>query len=97
MKRNFLLVLLVVFALGCKKDKGDDTTVYNWKRELYRGAITKDGPALVGSSEVVIGTNAVYVSTDYVFLTERQKNAQRDSIYNASGRMFAYKYEKAKN
>lgn len=96
MKWTFLMVALVVFAWGCKKDNADDTTIYNWKRDLYRGAITKEGPALVGSSEITISTDAVYVSSDYVFLTERQKNKQKDSIYRASGRMFAFKYEKIK-
>lgn len=96
MARNFLLVLLMIFALACKKENGDDNTVYNWKRDLYRGAITKEGPALVGSTDLVISPNSIYVSSDYVSLTERQKNLQKDSIYRASGRMFAFKYEKVK-
>jgi hypothetical protein len=97
MKWTFLMIGLVVFAWGCKKDSSDDNTVYNWKRDLYRGAITKEGPALVGSTDMVIAPNSVYVSTDFVALTEHQKNKQKDSIYRASGRMFAFKYEKVKN
>lgn len=45
---------------------------------------------------MVIGPGSVYVSTDFVALTEHQKNKRKDSIYRASGRMFAFKYEKVK-
>jgi hypothetical protein len=45
---------------------------------------------------MVIGPGSVYVSADFVALTEHQKNKQKDSIYRASERMFAFKYEKVK-
>jgi len=94
MRRNFLLVLILILALGCKKNNDDDTTVYKWKRDLYRAIVTNEGPAILTSSNPKLN-RSIYVDTDFVFLTEAQKSKQQDSIFNASARMLAYKYEKA--
>lgn len=103
MGRNVLLILLVVFMLGCEKETPNDDAVYRWKRELYRGLVNNEGPAFVGvvnannSNGRLYTQQGILVRTDYVFLTEAQVNSQKDSIYKASGRMFAFKYVKVKN
>lgn len=98
MVKNILIAMLVIVALGCKKNKfsDDDTNFFNWKRDLYRAQVQKDEPALFSSREGKVGTNqqAIFISSDYVVLTEYRKDRQQDSIYKASGRMQVYKYEK---
>lgn len=97
MARNFLLVLVLILALGCKKNNDhDDTMVYKWKRDLYRAIVTNEGPAVLGSSDPRL-RDAIYMETDFVFLTDAQKSKQQDSIFKASARMLAYKYEKVNN
>jgi predicted RNA-binding protein YlxR (DUF448 family) len=93
MLRNFFLALILILALGCKKNNGDDVTVYKWKRDLYRAVVTNEGPAVLTSSNPKLN-KSIYVDTDFVLLTEAQKSKQQDSIFNASARMLAYKYEK---
>lgn len=91
--RFFLLVVMIILVTGCKKDNGDDTTVYKWRRDLYRASVKKDGPAILASSDPPVNLS-IYISTDFVFLTEAKKNKQQDSIFKVSSRMLAYKYEK---
>nr|WP_068888009.1 hypothetical protein [Pedobacter panaciterrae] len=93
MLRNFFLALILILELGCKKNNGDDVTVYKWKRDLYRAVVTNEGPAVLTSSNPKLN-KSIYVDTDFVLLTEAQKSKQQDSIFNASARMLAYKYEK---
>lgn len=95
MARTFLLMLVLILALGCKKNNDDDVTVYKWKRDLYRAVVTNEKPAELTSSDPKI-SNSIYVSTDFVLLTSAQKSKQQDSIFKASARMLAYKYEKVK-
>jgi hypothetical protein len=98
MKKNILLVLLLVVAIGCKKDKfsDDDTTVYEWKRDLYRASLPKEGPAIFLSryGKLEDSHSAILLNSDLVILTEYRKDKQQDSIYKASGKMQVYKYEK---
>lgn len=96
MTKNLLILLLMIVAFGCKKNSDDDTKLYKWKRDLYRARVQRDEPAVFFSRDpkVTGNTDAVYLSTDYVILTEYRKDKQQDSIYKASGRMQAYKYEK---
>jgi len=98
MTKNFLLALLLIVALGCKKSKfsDDDTNLYNWKRGLYRSVVLKEEPAMFYSREGRVGTNgnAILISSDIVILTEYRKDKQQDSIYRASGKMQVYRYEK---
>jgi len=98
MAKNFLIVLLLIVAFGCKKNKfsDDDTHLYKWKRDLYRAPVIKEVPALFYSRDGKIGENreAILVSSDYVILTEYRKDKQQDSIYKTSARMQVYKYEK---
>ncbi|MES2826683.1 MAG: hypothetical protein V4687_00945 [Bacteroidota bacterium] len=100
MNKNIVLALLLIGTLGCKKDiafSEDDTTLYKWKRDLYRAAVQKDEPALFLSRTG--GTSwsdksAIFISSDVVVLTEYKKDKQQDSIFKASGKMQVYKYEK---
>ena len=98
--KNIFLALLLLVALGCKKDKfsNDDTTLYEWKRGLYRASLPKDAPAMFLSRKGRLETNhsAILLSSDLVILTEYRKDKQQDSIYKASGKMQVYKYEKTK-
>lgn len=98
MAKNILIALLLIAALGCKKNKfsGDDTTIYKWKRDLYRAPVQKDGPSLFHSRTGNLENNksAVFLSSDFVLLTAYHKDKQQDSIYKASGKMQVYKYEK---
>jgi hypothetical protein len=98
MTKKLLIVLLLIAAFGCKKNKfsDDDTNLYKWKRDLYRAPVIKEEPALFYSRDGKIGENrmAILVSSDYVILTEYHKDRQQDSIYKASGKMQVYKYEK---
>ncbi|HMI04996.1 MAG TPA: hypothetical protein VK541_21095 [Pedobacter sp.] len=98
MTKNILIALLLIIALGCKKNKfsDDDTNLYNWKRDLYRSSVEKEKPAMFYSREGKIETNqnAIFVSSDFVVLTEYRKDKQQDSIFKASGKMLVYKYEK---
>jgi len=98
MTKKILIPLLLMTALGCKKNKfsTDDVNLYNWKRELYRAPVQKDGPAMFYSKEGSLETNqsAVFISSDFVVLTEYRKDKQQDSIYKASGKLLVYKYEK---
>ena len=98
MTKNILLALLLIVALGCKKDKfsDDDTTLYEWKRDLFRASIPRDGPAMFLSKEGRLEDNrsAILLSSDIVILTEYRKDKQQDSVYKASGKMQVYKYEK---
>lgn len=98
MTKNILIALLLIVALGCKKDKfsDDDTNLYKWKRDLYRAPVQKEKPALFYSRDGKLETNqtAIFLSSDFVVLTEYRKDKQQDSIYKASGKMQVYKYEK---
>ena len=96
MTRNLLIALIVILFLGCKKDSSDDTTVYKWKRDLYRARVQNDGPALFFSKDPKVKSNpdAIFLTADVVFLTEYRKDKQQDSIYKASAGMQVYKYEK---
>jgi hypothetical protein len=98
MTKNILLALLLIVALGCKKDKfsDDDTTLYEWKRDLFRASLPRDGPAMFLSKEGRLEDNrsAILLSSDIVILTEYRKDKQQDSVYKASGKMQVYKYEK---
>jgi len=96
MAKNILAVILLVIALGCKKNSDDDITLYRWKRDLYRARVQSEGPAVFYSKDPSVSRNpdAIFLSTGYVILTEHRKNIQQDSIYNASGRTQIYKYEK---
>lgn len=97
MTKNIFLALILFIALGCKKDKfsDDDTTLYQWKRDLYRASLPKDGPAVFLSKEGRLEDNhsAILLSTDIVILTAYHKDKQQDSVYKASGKMQVYKYE----
>ena len=99
MIKNLSSLLLLIVALGCKKFSDDDTTPYRWKRDLYRARVQNDNPAVFYSRDPKITGNpdAVFLSTDYVVLTEYRRDKQQDSIYKASGRMQVYKYQKAGN
>ncbi|WP_293304130.1 hypothetical protein [Pedobacter sp. UBA5917] len=100
MAKNFLVALLLIIALGCKKKVGDDdTTPYKWKRDLYRARVKNDGPATFNSKDPSVARNsdAIFLNTSYTVLTEHRKNEQQDSIFNASGRTLVYKYEKVDN
>jgi hypothetical protein len=59
MTKNFLIVLLLILALGCKKNKfsDDDTNLYKWKRDLYRAPVQKEEPALFYSRDGQVGEN----------------------------------------
>jgi hypothetical protein len=98
MTKSALIAMLLIVTLGCKKNtfSDDDTNFYKWKRDLYRAQVQTDGPALFYSREGKVGTNqeAIFISSDFVVLTEYGKDKQQDSIYKASGRMQVYKYEK---
>ncbi|WP_316848319.1 hypothetical protein [Pedobacter psychrodurus] len=99
MAKNFLVALLLIIALGCKKNSDDDQTPYKWKRDLYRARVSNDGPAVFNSKDPSVAKNpdAIFLSSSYIVLTEHRRNEQQDSIYNASGRTQVYKYEKADN
>ncbi len=99
MTKNLSIVLLLFLAFGCKKFSDDDTTLYRWKRDLYRARVRNDNPAVFYSRDPKITSNpdAVFLSSDYVVLTEYRKDKQQDSIYKASGMMQVYKYEKVGN
>lgn len=96
MAKNLFIAFLLILALGCKKYSDDDVTRYKWKRDLYRARVQNDEPAVFYSRDPKIAKNpdAIFLSSDYVILTEYRKDKQQDSIYKASGRMLAYKYEK---
>lgn len=96
MAKSFLVALLLIIALGCKKKGDDDTTPYKWKRDMYRARVKNDGPATFNSKDPSVSQNAdaIFLSTSYIILTEHRKNEQQDSIFNASGRTLVYKYEK---
>ncbi|MGY4384730.1 hypothetical protein ACVWYN_001764 [Pedobacter sp. UYP24] len=98
MAKSFLITLLLILALGCKKLKfsDDDTNLYKWKRDLYRAPVEKEKPAIFYSRDGRVGSNqkAIFLSSDFVILTEYRKDLQQDSIYNASGKTQVYKYEK---
>jgi len=98
MTKNILIALLLIAALGCKKNKfsNDDTTLYKWKRDLYRAPVQKDDAAFFNSRNGGVSNNrsGVFLSSDFVVLTEYRKDKQQDSIYKASGKMQVYKYEK---
>jgi len=99
MAKNFLVVLLLLITLGCKKNGDDDQTPYKWKRDLYRARVSNDGPAVFNSKDPSVAKNpdAIFLSSDYIVLTEHRRNEQQDSIYHASGRTLIYKYEKTDN
>lgn len=86
-----LYISMLSLALGCKKND-DNEVIYNWKRDLYRAMVTKEGPA--GLSKNLRPGNAIFLSSDFVRLTESQKNNQQDSIFYGSDRLLTYKYEK---
>ncbi|WP_276089817.1 hypothetical protein [Pedobacter sp. JY14-1] len=97
MARNLLIALLLLVAFGCKKKfSDDDTTLYKWKRDLYRARVKDDGPAIFYSRDPKVSRNpdAVFLSSEEVVLTEYRKDKQQDSIYKASGKTQVYKYEK---
>ncbi|MGQ7854488.1 hypothetical protein ACUN24_09585 [Pedobacter sp. WC2501] len=99
MAKNFLIVMLFVITLGCKKNSDDDITTYRWKRDLYRARVQSEGPAVFYSKDPNVSMNqdAIFLSSSNVNLTEHRKNIQQDSIFNASGRTQIYKYEKVKD
>ncbi|MCD0488796.1 hypothetical protein LPB86_11175 [Pedobacter sp. MC2016-14] len=99
MARNLLIVSLLFLVFGCKKYSDDDTTFFKWKRDLYRARVQNDNPALFYSRDPKISGNpdAIFLSTDFVVLTEYRKDLQQDSIYKASGGMQVYKYNKVDN
>jgi hypothetical protein len=96
MVKNYLVAILLVMALGCKKYSDDNITPYKWKRDLYRARVQSEGPAVFYSKDPNVTKNpdAIFLSSSYVILTEYLKNKQQDSIYNASGRTQIYKYKK---
>lgn len=96
MTRIFLIALVSILALGCKKTSDDDITLYKWKRDLYRARVQSDEPAVFYSKNPSIRSNpsAIFLSSGTVVLTEYRKDKQQDSIYKASGGMQVYKYEK---
>jgi hypothetical protein len=99
MTKTILIALLLIVALGCKKDikfSDDDTNLYNWKRDLYRSSVEKEKPAMFISRNggTVSDQSAIFVSSDFVVLTEYRKDKQQDSVFKASGKMLVYKYEK---
>lgn len=99
MTKNILIPLLLIIALGCKKDikfSDDDTNLYQWKRDLYRSSVEKEKPAMFYSRNGKTASDqpAIFVSSDFVVLTEYDKDKQQDSIFKASGKMLVYKYEK---
>lgn len=98
MKKKILISLVLIVALGCKKTKfsDDNTNLYKWKRDMYRAPVQKDEPSLFYSRNGTLARNnsAVFISSDFVVLTEYLKDKQQDSIYKASGGMQVYKYEK---
>lgn len=97
MAKNILIALLLIVALGCKKNKfsDDNTNLYNWKRDLYRAQVQKEEPASFYSrdGEVASNQHAILISSDFVILTKYSRDKQQDSIFKASGRMQIYKYE----
>jgi hypothetical protein len=99
MVKNFIIALLLIIALGCKKNSTEDITLYKWKRDLYRALVQKEEPAVFYSSDPKIARNpnAIFLSSDNVVLTEYRKDIQQDSIYKASGGTRVYKYEKLEN
>jgi len=99
MAKKLLIALALFLAFSCKKYSDDDTTPYKWKRDLYRARVQNDNPAMFYSRDPKISGNpdAIFLSSDYVVLTEYRKDKQQDSIYKASGRMQVYKYEKINN
>ncbi|MBB6237963.1 hypothetical protein HDC90_002589 [Pedobacter sp. AK013] len=99
MAKIFLVAMLLVITLGCKKNGDDDITPYRWKRDLYRARVQSESPAVFNSKDpnVSLNKDAIFLSTSYVTLTAHRKNIQQDSIYNASGRTQIYKYEKVDN
>lgn len=96
MKRNLLIALILCVALVCKKDSDDDITLYKWKRDLYRARVQAEKPAVFYSKDpkIIGNPDAVFLSSDYVTLTEYRKDKQQDSIYRVSSRIQVYKYEK---
>jgi len=96
MAKNFLVALLLMISLGCKKIGDDNVTPYKWKRDLYRARVSDEGPAVFNSKDpsVAKSPDAIFLSSSTVILTEHRKNEQQDSIFNASGRTQVYKYEK---
>jgi hypothetical protein len=99
MTKNILTALLLIIALGCKKNikfSDDNTNLYKWKRDLYRSSVEKEKPAMFYSRNGGTGTDqrAILVSSDFVVLTEYRKDKQQDSIFKASGKMLVYIYEK---
>jgi hypothetical protein len=98
MAKNILIALLLIVALGCKKNKfsDDNTNLYKWKRDLYRAQVQKEEPASFYSRDGNLASNqqAILISSDFVILTEYHRDQQQDSIFKASGRMQVYKYEK---
>jgi hypothetical protein len=98
MAKNTLIALLLVLVIACKKDQfsTDDTNSYKWKRDLYRAQVQKEEPAAFYSREGGVATNqqSIVIRSDFVVLTEYCKDKQQDSMFNASGKMLIFKYEK---
>ena len=98
MAKNILFALLLVLVIACKKDKfsSDDTTAYKWKRDLYRAQVQKEEPAAFYSRDGGLATNQqpIHIKSDFVVLTEYRKDKQQDSMFNSSGKMLIFKYEK---
>lgn len=98
MAKNILIALLLILVIACKKDpfSTEDTTSYKWKRDLYRAQAQKEEPAAFYSRDGGVATNQqpILVKSDFVVLTEYRKDKQQDSIFNSSGKMLIYKYEK---
>ncbi|NRF38182.1 hypothetical protein [Pedobacter foliorum] len=97
MAKNILIALLLIVALGCKKNKfsDDNTNLYKWKRDLYKAPVQKEDPASFYSKDGGLASNwrAIFISSDFVILTKYSRDKQQDSIFKASGRMQIYKYE----
>jgi hypothetical protein len=100
MIKKFVLLLILVSTLGCKKDiefSDDNTNLYRWKRDFYRAGVQKDAPAFFLSRNgggTWSTASGILVSSDVVVLTEFRKDKQQDSIFKASGKMRIYQYEK---
>lgn len=98
MAKNILTAFLLVLVIACKKDpfSTDDTNVFKWKRDLYRAQVQKEEPAAFYSRNGRVATNrqAILITSDFVVLTEYRKDKQQDSMFNSSGKMLIYKYEK---
>lgn len=70
--------MLLVMIFSCKKNGDDDRIGYRWKRDLYRAWVYSEGPAVFYSKDLNVSGNqdAIFLSSDFVTLTEHRKNIQ---------------------